>query len=151
MIAYYLLNYSRKNWKEKLISQQDYQQAKTKYFQQIKPKKVKYWNNFLENVVSKEIFKAFNYTKFNKVEKLPIIKYSNNNQEKTAIIFNQKCEAFMKVFFINPPQIESVKWDNYKKSNWDWPEINRDEIKEAIFSSSIKSAAGSNGISYLIL
>ena len=55
----------------------------------------------MENAVGKEIFKAFNYTKFNKVEKLSIIKYNDNNQEKTAITFNQKCEVFMKVFFIN--------------------------------------------------
>ena len=79
LIAYYLLNYSRKNWKEKLISQQDYQQAKTKYFQQIKLEKAKYWNNFLKNIINKEIFKAFNYIKFNRVEKLSIIKYNNNN------------------------------------------------------------------------
>ena len=72
----------------------------------------------MENAIGKEIFKAFNYIKFNRVEKLPIIKYSDNNQEKTAIIFSQKCEVFMKVLFINPPQIEPVKWNNYKKSNW---------------------------------
>ena len=57
----------------------------------------------------------------------------------------------MKVLFINPPQTEPVKWDNYKESNWEWPEVNRDEIKDTIFSSSIKSAAGPDGISYLIL
>src|SRR5436190_14429022 len=108
------LNITRKNWKEKQISQQEYQQAKTRYFQQIKLEKAKYWNNFLKNAVSKEIFKAFNYTKFNKVEKLPIIKYNDNNQEKTAIIFSQKCEAFMNVLFINPSQTKPVKWNNYK-------------------------------------
>ena len=58
----------------------------------------------MENAVGKEIFKAFNYTKSNRVEKLPIIKYSDErNQEKIAITFEQKCEAFMKVLFINPP------------------------------------------------
>jgi len=57
----------------------------------------------------------------------------------------------MKVLFINPSQTESVKWNNYKKSNWKWPEINRDEIKKTIFLSFIKSAAGLDGIFYLIL
>src|SRR5436190_16741670 len=57
----------------------------------------------------------------------------------------------MNVLFINPPQTEPVKWDNYKESNWKWPEVNKDEIKEAIFSSSVKSAAGPDEISYLIL
>ncbi len=55
------------------------------------------------------------------------------------------------VLFINPPQIEAIKWDNYKESNWEWPEVNKDEIKDTIFSSSIKSIAGPDGISYLIL
>ena len=57
----------------------------------------------------------------------------------------------MKVLFINSSQTEAIKWDNYKKSNWEWPEISKDEIKDIIFSSSIKLAAGPNGISYLII
>ena len=57
----------------------------------------------------------------------------------------------MKVLFTNPPQTEAVKWDNYKESHWEWPEINRDEIKDTIFSSSTKSATGPDGIFYLIL
>ena len=57
----------------------------------------------------------------------------------------------MKVLFINLSQIKAIKWDNYKESDWEWPEINRDEIKDTIFSSSIKSAAGPDGIFYLIL
>ena len=97
------LSITRKNWKEKLVSRQEYRQARTKYFQQIRLEKAKCWNTFLENAIGKEIFKAFNYTKFNRVEKLPIIKYSDENQEKTAITFEQKCEAFMKVLFINLP------------------------------------------------
>ena len=57
----------------------------------------------------------------------------------------------MKVLFINPPQTEVVKWDNYKESHWEWPEVNRDEIKETIFSSLTKLATGPDEISYLIL
>ena len=57
----------------------------------------------------------------------------------------------MKVLFINSPQTEAVKQDNYKESNWEWPKVNRDEIKKTIFSSSTKSAAGPDGISYLII
>ena len=57
----------------------------------------------------------------------------------------------MKVLFINPPQTEAIKWDNYKEFNWEWPKINRDEIRDTIFSSSTKLVAGPNGISYLIL
>ena len=67
------LSITRNKWQERSIFQKEYQQAKTKYFKQIKLEKAKCWNNFLENAVGKEIFKAFNYTKSNKVEKLPII------------------------------------------------------------------------------
>ena len=73
------LSITRRNWQERSISQQEYQQARTKYFQQIKLEKAKCWNTFLENAVGKEIFKAFNYTKSNRVEKLPIIQYSYEN------------------------------------------------------------------------
>ena len=57
----------------------------------------------------------------------------------------------MKVLFINPPQTEVVKWDNYKESHWEWPKVKKDEIKNTIFLSLTKLAAGPNGISYLIL
>ena len=57
----------------------------------------------------------------------------------------------MKVLFINPSQTEAIKWDNYKESIWEWPEVNRDEIKDIIFSSSVKLIAEPDGISYLIL
>jgi len=87
---------TRKNWKEKLIPQQEYQQARTTYFKQIKLEKTKCWNTFLENAVGKDIFKAFNYIKSNRIEKLPIIQY----KDKTTVTFIQKCEAFMKVFLL---------------------------------------------------
>ena len=57
----------------------------------------------------------------------------------------------MRVLFINPPQTEVIKWDNYKESNWEWPETNKDEIRDTIFSSSTKLTAGPDEISYLIL
>ncbi len=48
----------------------------------------------------------------------------------------------MKVLFSKPPQSEAVEWNDYTEdSNWNWPEIKRDEIREAIFSSSTKKAA----------
>ena len=57
----------------------------------------------------------------------------------------------MKVLFTNSPQTKAVKWDNYKESHWEWPEINRDEIKDIIFLSLTKSTTRPDGISYLIL
>src|SRR5205809_2221085 len=132
-------------------TQQVFQALKSDYFYKIKQAKATCWNDFLENAVEKDIFKAFNYTKFNRIEKLSIIQYQHENQEITAITFEQKCEVFMQVLFKKPPQSEAVNWNNYIEKNWEWPVVSRDEIKEAIFSSSTRKAAGSDKISFLIL
>src|SRR5438034_5625617 len=57
----------------------------------------------------------------------------------------------MQVLFKKPPQSEAVNWDGYIEKDWEWPKVNRDEIKEAIFSSSIRKAAELDTISFLIL
>ena len=57
----------------------------------------------------------------------------------------------MQVLFKKPPQSEAVNWNNYIEKDWKWPVVSRDEIKEAIFSSSIRKAAGPDKISFLIL
>src|SRR5436190_21464209 len=90
------------------ITQQAFQALKSDYFYIIKQTKATCWNDFLENTVGKDIFKAFNYTKFNRIEKLPIIQYQHENQKIMTIIFEQKCEAFMQVLFKKPPQSEAV-------------------------------------------
>src|SRR5205809_3588509 len=90
-------------------TQQVFQALKSDYFYKIKQAKATCWNNFLENAVEKDIFKAFNYTKFNRIEKLPIIQYQLENQENiTVITFEQKCEAFMQVLFKKSSQTEAV-------------------------------------------
>src|SRR5947207_1054727 len=57
----------------------------------------------------------------------------------------------MQVLFKKSSQSEAVDWNNYIEKNWEWPVISRDEIKEAIFSISIRKAAGPDKISFLIL
>ena len=39
------------------------------------------WDSFLENAKGKEIFKAFQYTKYKKVEYISIIKYTKKGKE----------------------------------------------------------------------
>src|SRR5438046_5151147 len=110
------------------------------------------WNNFLENASGKDIFKAFQYTKQNRVEKLPIIQYQSENREVNAITFKEKCNAFLKTVFIKPPESTEPSWANYQESDeWVWSEVTKNEIKIAIFTSSIKKAAGPDTISFLIL
>jgi len=58
----------------------------------------------------------------------------------------------LKTLFIKPPETTEPSWTNYQESdNWIWPEVTRNEIKTAIFTSSIKKAAGPDAISFLIL
>src|SRR6266508_2161750 len=110
------------------------------------------WNQFLEKAEKKEIFKAFAYTKQKRIERLPIITYSDrNNERKDAITFNQKCDAFLTSLFHLPPASEPPDWSSYIEKEWEWPEILTDEIKEAIFSSSGKKAPGPDQISFFII
>ena len=58
----------------------------------------------------------------------------------------------MTVLFSKLSQSETVKWDNYiKNPDWKWPEVKRDKIKTAIFTSSIKKTAGPDQILFLII
>ena len=58
----------------------------------------------------------------------------------------------MKVLFTKPSSSEEPTWINYQNlKKWTWPKINKNEIKTAIFTSSIKKAAGPDIISFLII
>src|SRR6266496_2515061 len=144
----------RRKWRKYLDIQteQKYHEARANYYFEVKKAKSNCWNNFLENASEKEIFKAFQYTKQNKIEKLPILQYQSENKKEKSITFQEKCNAFLKTLFIKPPETTEPSWTNYQESdNWIWPEVTRNEIKTAIFTSSIKKAAESDAISFLIL
>ncbi len=144
----------RRKWKRysDVQAEQEYHEARANYYYEVKKAKSNCWNNFLENASGKEIFKTFQYTKQNKIEKLPILQYQSENREVNAITFQKKCNAFLKTLFIKPPESTEPIWTNYQESdNWKWPEVTKDEIKAAIFTSSIKKAAGPDTISFLIL
>ena len=58
----------------------------------------------------------------------------------------------MKVLFTKPPSLKEPTWANYQDlKKWTWPEINKDEIKTAIFTSSIKKVTNPDTISFLII
>ena len=70
----------------------------------------------MEKAEGKEIFKAFIYTKQKRIERLPIIIYSDrNNERKDAITFNQKCDAFLISLCHPPPASEPPDWSSYIK------------------------------------
>ena len=144
----------RRKWKRhaEINAEQKYHIARATYYYEIKTAKSNCWNNFLENAQGKDIFKAFQYTKQARIEKLPILQYQLENQEIKAITFHEKCNAFMETLFTKPPDSEEPNWSSYQESKqWNWPEVSKDEIKAAIFTSSIKKAAGPDTISFLII
>ncbi len=58
----------------------------------------------------------------------------------------------MKVLFSKLSQSEVVEWNDYTEDlNWNWSEIKKNEIREIIFSSSIKKTVEFDEISFLIL
>ena len=65
----------RRKWKRNADSaaENTYIDIKRQYYFEIKSVKLKCWNSFLENAKNKDIFKAFQYTKQKRVEKLPIL------------------------------------------------------------------------------
>ena len=71
-----MAKYKRK-WKKNANSaaENKYIDIKKQYYYEIKLVKSKYWNNFLENAKDKDIFKAFQYIKQKRVEKLLILQY----------------------------------------------------------------------------
>ena len=74
------------------------------------------------------------------------------NREVNAITFQEKCNAFLKTLFIEPPESIEPNWTNYQElKKWAWPEVIKDEIKTAIFTNSIKKAVELDIISFLIL
>ena len=144
----------RRKWKRNAdpIAENRYIDIRRQYYYKIKSAKSKCWNSFLKNAKDKDIFKAFQYTKQKRVEKLPILQYQTENSHLKVVTFDEKCDAFMKVLFTKPPFSEEPTWINYQDSKkWTWPEMNKNEIKTAIFTSSIKKAAGPDTISFLII
>jgi ribonuclease HI len=149
---------ARKKWKQS-PNQENHEifcNSRNLYFQEIKIAKTSCWNSFLENAQGKEIFKAFSYTKRRQTPRLPILKYSSPDNplgpEKYAITFPEKCHAFLTTLFQTPPSSDPIDWAAIPMdSKWEWPKVRDKEVKEAIFSSSIKKAPGPDGLSFLIL
>ena len=75
------------------------------------------------------------------------IRYKDNNNKKEAITPNEKYDAFIHTLFptSNTPKVTS------ETTTWDWPDLNENEIKRAISSSSSKKAPGNDRISFAIL
>jgi ribonuclease HI len=110
--------------------QQEYRNAKNRYFNAIKRAKIDHWNQFLEKEDPKSIFKAMSYTKDMLAQPIPGILDIRSNTIKTD--FGQKCEAFRTALFPKPPTAPEVALASYVASpDWNWPVLSRIELQNA--------------------
>ena len=115
-----------------------YKEAKNQYFHAIREAKTSCWNSFLEKAQGKEVFTALKYTK--------------DGNTRLVESFNDQCKAFTTTLFPKPPTTSSIEWKDYIiDSKWEWPELEKIEVKQAIFSFSKKKAPGPDKLSFEIL
>ena len=104
------LNSALRRYKKYKSSQleEEYKEAKNTYFQSVRQAKRTHWDNFLQDAIQNDVFKAYNYTKkacHNSI--IPTIEYAKDGRKETAKTFEQKCEAFLTTLF-PAPTIASV-------------------------------------------
>ena len=129
-----------------------YNKARNQYFYAIREAKTSCWNTFLEKAQGKEVFTALKYTKEKTLQTIPSLQYSKDGNTRLVESFDDQCKAFITTLFPKPPSTGSMEWKDYTIDNkWEWPELEKIEVKQAIFSSSNKKAPGPDGISFAIL
>ena len=80
--------------------EEEYKAAKNTYFQSVRQAKRAHWDNFLQNAMKDDIFKAYTYTKKTCYSSaIPSINYTREGRKETAKTFQQKCEAFLTTLF----------------------------------------------------
>ena len=158
------MTYSKRQWKNfKIQTDWDlFNRSRNYYFYAIKETKNKSWTNFLNNAKNKDIFQAYKYIKVRGVKKLSFIEHNN----KTKIYFEEKCDALIEAIFSSSFEddeerssspiditdlfdVESNFQD--RQHRWKWEKVIYGEIKNAIFSSSLKKALDLDKILFFIL
>ena len=84
---------------------------------------------------------------------IPSLKYSKDGTTRLVKSFDDQCKAFITTLFPKPPPFTSpIEWKDYTiDSKWEWPKLEKIEVKQVIFSSSNKKAPGPDKISFAIL
>ncbi|SLM40367.1 hypothetical protein LPUS_11133 [Lasallia pustulata] len=121
--------------------------CRTEYFYAIKTAKRNSWTKFLSEANGKEVFQAYKYTKPRLMEKIPPIQTADG---KLCHTFNDKCQTFIKAMYSKPPEI-SQNPDRPNAPEAQWNSLTNNEVKQAIFTSSPKKAAGADEIGFAII
>ena len=137
--------YKRHDWSQQ--QRTEFASCRTEYFQAIKTAKRNSGTKFLSEANGKEVFQACKYTKPRLVEKIPPIQTSDG---KLCLTFNDKCHTFIKAMYLKPPEIgQNPDIPNAPEAQWN--SLTNNEVKQAIFTSSPKKAAGPDEIGFAII
>ena len=130
-----------------------YKEAKNQYFYAIREAKTSCWNSFLEKAQGKEVFTALKYTKEKTLRIIPSLQYKKDGTTRLVESFKGQCKAFITTLFPKPPpSTSSIEWKDYTiDSKWEWLELEKIEVKQAIFSFSKRKAPGPDRIPFEIL
>ena len=147
--------------------------AKNTYFHAIRTAKTQHWLNFLANAEGAEAFTAYRYTKGACISTIQALTYESSASQKTAYSFEEKCTALLTTLFPTANQQgdlqaslqedlqEDLRADLQAgpqaslqpnlQARWEWPELEDQEIKNAILTPSIRKAPGPDQITCLLL
>ena len=128
---------------------QTYKEKRNEYYREIRRAKRDKWNEFLEMNKSENVFKALQYCKAQKYRRTETLTFNNI----MATTFKEKSTMLRNVIFTksttqaqhNEIQIQIQRREII------FQEMSNNEIRNAIFTSNIKKAAGSDNINFLCL
>lgn len=144
-----MVQISRKSVKNPYF-QQEYRNAKTRYFNAIKRAKIDHWNQFLEKEDPRSIFKAMSYTKDVLAQPIPGITDITSNTVKSD--FHGKCDAFRAALFPDPPSAPEVDISDYTVDPaWNWPVLSHFEVQNACNTEIKGKTPGPDGITHDII
>ena len=123
-----------------------YKRKRNDYFRSIKQSKTNMWNTYMEELKGSKVYDGLKQLKPRRTQQTPTIKHEGI----TASTFAEKADLLRTVMFPALPQFHPQKSGN-SNTSLPYAEITENEIREAIFSSSPRKAAGPDGISFLCL
>ena len=105
------------------------------------------WLNYLKNADNKKIFDAYKYIKNKDFDKIPSISYQN----KTHVNFEEKCDAFIHVYYSNQiPNTDGFIFDIHENQLL-WKSLAETELKTVINSFNGKKICEPDEINFTII
>ena len=143
------MNICMREWKRNRTQHdyETYKDARNEYYREIRRAKRDKWNEFLEMNKSENVFVTLRYCKVRKYRRTETLTYEN----KTATTFDEKATMLKEVLF---PKIKTQPRYNEiqeQRQTIIFHTVTNGEIKNAIFTSNVKKAAGPDNINFLCL